>query len=83
MRSLAIPAAVAVALAAAHAVRARPDLLATVAAALPPGEIRTGVERARELAGESHAKARAALSEAEGRTQKLEGIADYILTRPV
>jgi geranylgeranyl diphosphate synthase, type II len=40
-----------------------------------------GLERARELAGESHAKARAALSEAEGDTGKLEGIADYILTR--
>jgi geranylgeranyl diphosphate synthase, type II len=40
-----------------------------------------GLERARGLAGESHAKARAALSEAEGDTGKLEGIADYILTR--
>ena len=40
-----------------------------------------GLERARELAGESHAKARAALAEADGRTDKLERIADYILTR--
>jgi geranylgeranyl diphosphate synthase type II len=40
-----------------------------------------GLERARELAGESHAKARAALAEAEGRTGTLEQIADYILTR--
>ena len=40
-----------------------------------------GLERARELAGESHAKARTALAEAEGRTATLEQIADYILTR--
>jgi geranylgeranyl diphosphate synthase type II len=40
-----------------------------------------GLGRARELAGESHAKARAALGEADGRTEKLEQIADYILTR--
>jgi geranylgeranyl diphosphate synthase type II len=41
-----------------------------------------GLERARELAGESHAKARAALTEADGgRTTTLEQITDYILTR--
>jgi geranylgeranyl diphosphate synthase, type II len=40
-----------------------------------------GLERARELARESHAKARAALGEAEGDTNKLGRIADYILTR--
>ena len=40
-----------------------------------------GLERARELAAESHAKARAALAEADGKTDKLERIADYILTR--
>ena len=40
-----------------------------------------GLERARELARESHAKARAALGEAEGDTSKLGRIADYILTR--
>ena len=40
-----------------------------------------GLERARELAGESHAKARAALSEAGGRTGALEQITDYTLTR--
>jgi geranylgeranyl diphosphate synthase type II len=40
-----------------------------------------GLERARELAGESHAKARAALTEADGRTATLEQITDYILTR--
>jgi geranylgeranyl diphosphate synthase type II len=40
-----------------------------------------GLERARELARESHAKARDALAEADGRTEKLERIADYILTR--
>jgi geranylgeranyl diphosphate synthase type II len=40
-----------------------------------------GLERARELAGESHAKARAALAQAEGTTGTLEQIADYILTR--
>jgi geranylgeranyl diphosphate synthase, type II len=40
-----------------------------------------GLERARELARESHGKARAVLSEAEGETDKLGRIADYILTR--
>jgi geranylgeranyl diphosphate synthase type II len=40
-----------------------------------------GLERARELARGSHAKARAALAEAEGQTAHLEQIADYILTR--
>jgi geranylgeranyl diphosphate synthase type II len=40
-----------------------------------------GLERARELAGETHAKARAALAGAEGQTQRLGQIADYILTR--
>jgi geranylgeranyl diphosphate synthase type II len=40
-----------------------------------------GLERARELARESHAKAQAALAEAEGATQRLAGIADYTLTR--
>jgi geranylgeranyl diphosphate synthase type II len=40
-----------------------------------------GLERARELARESHAKARAALEEADGATRTLEQITDYILTR--
>ena len=40
-----------------------------------------GLERARELARESHAKARGALDEAEGPTGTLEQITDYILTR--
>ncbi len=40
-----------------------------------------GLDRARELAAESHAGARAALAEAGGRTAKLEQVADYILTR--
>jgi geranylgeranyl diphosphate synthase, type II len=40
-----------------------------------------GLERARELARESHAKARAALEEADGTTGTLEQITDYILTR--
>ncbi|MFL5842450.1 MAG: polyprenyl synthetase family protein [Thermoleophilaceae bacterium] len=40
-----------------------------------------GLERARELASESHAKARAALQEADGSTGTLEQITDYILTR--
>jgi len=40
-----------------------------------------GLERARELAAESHAKATAALAEAEGETGDLSGIADYIFTR--
>ena len=41
-----------------------------------------GLPRARELAAESHAKARAALAETGGRTTRLEQITDYILTRP-
>jgi geranylgeranyl diphosphate synthase type II len=40
-----------------------------------------GLERARELARESHSKARAALEEAAARTGTLEQITDYILTR--
>ena len=40
-----------------------------------------GLERARELARESHAEARAALAGADGPTERLERIADYILTR--
>ena len=40
-----------------------------------------GLEKARELARESHAEARAALAEADGPTVRLERIADYILTR--
>jgi geranylgeranyl diphosphate synthase, type II len=40
-----------------------------------------GLERARELARESHAKAREALSGAQGDTLTLGRIADYILTR--
>jgi geranylgeranyl diphosphate synthase type II len=40
-----------------------------------------GLERARELAGESHAKARAALAEADGETEDLSRVADYIFTR--
>ena len=40
-----------------------------------------GLDRARELARESHAEAKAALAEAEGPTQRLGQIADYILTR--
>jgi geranylgeranyl diphosphate synthase type II len=40
-----------------------------------------GLKRARELAVESHAKARAALREADGSTTTLEQITDYILTR--
>jgi geranylgeranyl diphosphate synthase, type II len=40
-----------------------------------------GLERARELARESHAKARAALAAAPGATARLGGIADHILTR--
>jgi geranylgeranyl diphosphate synthase type II len=40
-----------------------------------------GLERARELASESHAKARAALAESPGRTETLARITDYILTR--
>jgi geranylgeranyl diphosphate synthase type II len=40
-----------------------------------------GLERARELARESHAKAREALAGAEANTMTLGQIADYILTR--
>jgi geranylgeranyl diphosphate synthase type II len=40
-----------------------------------------GLERARELATESHAKATAALSEASGETEDLRRVADYIFTR--
>jgi geranylgeranyl diphosphate synthase type II len=41
-----------------------------------------GLERARELAGESHAKARAALAQAApGGAQDLELITDFIHTR--
>jgi geranylgeranyl diphosphate synthase type II len=40
-----------------------------------------GLERARELAQESHRKARAALAEADGDTTTLGQISDYILTR--
>jgi geranylgeranyl diphosphate synthase type II len=40
-----------------------------------------GLERARELARDTHAAARAALAEAEGRTERLAQIADYVLTR--
>jgi geranylgeranyl diphosphate synthase type II len=40
-----------------------------------------GLERARRLARESHAGARAALAEAEGHTGRLGQIADYILNR--
>jgi geranylgeranyl diphosphate synthase, type II len=40
-----------------------------------------GLDRARELARESHAAARAALAEADGATGRLGQIADYILTR--
>ena len=40
-----------------------------------------GLDRARDLARESHAKARAALAEAGGETEKLGRIADYVLTR--
>ncbi|MBA2629935.1 MAG: polyprenyl synthetase family protein [Thermoleophilaceae bacterium] len=40
-----------------------------------------GLDRARELARESHEEARAALAEAEGDTTDLARIADYILTR--
>ncbi len=40
-----------------------------------------GLERARELAAESHANATAALAEADGETGDLRGIADYIFTR--
>jgi geranylgeranyl diphosphate synthase type II len=40
-----------------------------------------GLDRARELAGESHAKARAALAEVQGATGDLELITDFIHTR--
>ena len=40
-----------------------------------------GLDRARELATESHAAARAALADADGATGRLGQIADYILTR--
>ena len=40
-----------------------------------------GLDRARELARQSHAGARAALGRAPGDTAKLGQIADYILTR--
>jgi geranylgeranyl diphosphate synthase, type II len=40
-----------------------------------------GLDRARELAKESHAAAQAALAEADGATGRLGQIADYILTR--
>jgi geranylgeranyl diphosphate synthase type II len=40
-----------------------------------------GLDRARELAAESHAKATAALAEAGGKTDDLRRVADYIFTR--
>jgi geranylgeranyl diphosphate synthase, type II len=40
-----------------------------------------GLDGARDLAAESHRKARAALAESGGRTARLEQITDYILTR--
>ncbi|HXF31914.1 MAG TPA: farnesyl diphosphate synthase [Solirubrobacterales bacterium] len=40
-----------------------------------------GLDRARELASESHAKATAALAEADGDTDDLRRVADYIFTR--
>jgi geranylgeranyl diphosphate synthase type II len=40
-----------------------------------------GLDRARELARESHGNARAALADAGGQTATLEQITDYILTR--
>jgi geranylgeranyl diphosphate synthase, type II len=40
-----------------------------------------GLDKARELAAESHRKAREALHETGGRTARLEQITDYILTR--
>ena len=40
-----------------------------------------GLERARELAAESHAQGLAALAEAEGETADLELIAGFIHTR--
>ncbi len=40
-----------------------------------------GLDRARELARDSHAQARAALAESQGSTATLERVADHILTR--
>jgi len=40
-----------------------------------------GLERARELAAESHAQATGALAEAHGETEDLRRVADYIFTR--
>jgi geranylgeranyl diphosphate synthase, type II len=40
-----------------------------------------GLDRARELAAESHRNARAALAESGAETETLERITDYILTR--
>src|SRR3954468_2256162 len=40
-----------------------------------------GLDRARELAAQSHAKATAALAEARGETEDLRRVADYIFTR--
>ena len=40
-----------------------------------------GLDRARELSAESHAKATAALAEASGETEDLRRVADYIFTR--
>ena len=40
-----------------------------------------GLDRARELAAESHRKATAALAEASGETEDLRRVADYIFTR--
>ncbi len=40
-----------------------------------------GLDRARELAGESHANAVKALAEADGETDDMKAIADYIFTR--
>ena len=40
-----------------------------------------GLDRARDLAAESHAKATAALAEASGETDDLRRVADYIFTR--
>ena len=40
-----------------------------------------GLERARELAAESHANARAALAEVDGETTDLDLITDFIHTR--
>jgi geranylgeranyl diphosphate synthase type II len=40
-----------------------------------------GLDRARELATEAHARASAALAEAAGETEDLRRVADYIFTR--